>query len=234
MNADVFTRRWLGLFALLAGLIAIAPYFVDVVVANSGCGEASRCADAHEVLALYGRRLTLVVILVPLAVAIAARALTIGAFLWAFPFALLMVAGALPLMFETEQFAAMTNWTEVLAVPALIPLLFLVLLLVALSAYPDDREGGTARAWRAVLGLIAIATLFVTAPAWLNGVATLPYAGEFAVPVAHALASAHAALGITEQLAQLGNYCLIAFILCAAGLVVSREGNGTRTRAIRA
>jgi hypothetical protein len=234
MSADVFTRRWIGLFALLAGLVAIAPYFIQVVVANSGCAAVSgRCAEATDVLSLYGRRLTLAVILIPLVLAIAMRALTVGAFLWAVPFALLMIAGASPMLLESAHYARMTSWTDLLALPALTPLMFLVLQLVALSAYPDDREGGTAGAWQAVLALVAVAALFVTAPLLVPGLASLPYVGQLALPAGAAVANAHAALGIADQLARFGTWCMVAFILCTAGLVVSGRGPAMATRPIR-
>jgi hypothetical protein len=240
MNADTFTRRWLGLLALLAVLVVIAPYFIHVVVQNAGCHEtAGACARMDEALTLYGRRVILAVFLVPLLIALAARTLTIGAFIWAFPFALVMLAGAAPLFFEVAAFAAdRRHPLAVMEAAAFMPALFLILLLVALSAYPEDREGGTAPAWRAALGFVALAALFVTAPAWLEGLDQVPWLGPAAWPMHGVIAQAHAALGIEAQLPQFATYCLIAFVLGAAGLVISRGGGevtGRRTiRVMRA
>lgn len=235
MNADAFTRRWIGLFALLAGLTALAPWFIHAVVQNSGCQETvGACATTTETLTLYGHRLILAVFLVPLLLALAGRALSVGAFVWAFPFALLMIAGAAPLFFEAAAFVATRDPVEWLAAPAIMPLMFLLLLLVALSAYPDDDIGGTAPAWRAALGFVAAAALFVTASAWLPGVAVLPWVGRFAHPVADLAARGHAALGITGIEASLGTYCLIAFAFGAAGLVASRGGGAPQRRIVRA
>lgn len=226
MNADLFTRRWLGLFALLALLVVTAPYFIHVVVQNSGCHEsAGACARMDEALTFYGRRVILAAFLVPLLIALAARTLTIGAFIWAFPFALLMLAGAAPLFFEIAAFAAdRRHPLAVMEALAFMPLLFLILLLIALSAYPEDKESGTAPAWRAALGFVALAALFVTAPAWLEGLVLVPWIGPSAVPIHGVIAQGHAALGIEAQLSQLATYCLIAFVLGAAGLVISRGG----------
>lgn len=222
MNADGFTRRWLGLFALMAGLLAIAPHLIHVLVQNSGCHDVSGgCENMTDLLTLYGRRVILAAILIPLVIALAGRALTVEAFAWAFPFGLLMIAGATPLFFEAAEFAMTGKAIDLLAHPAFTPLLFLVLLLVGLSAYPDDRDAGSARIWRALLGVVATLSLFVTAASWLPGVAELPYAGQYVPRVALLLGGAHAALGIGDQLAQFGSYCLIAFVLGAAGLVVS-------------
>jgi hypothetical protein len=235
MNGDVFTRRWLGLFALFAGLLAISPYFVHVVLGNSGCGEVSgRCQDMEAVLTLYGKRVVLAVVAIPLLVAVAGRALTVGAFAWAVPFALLMLVGAAPLMLDDTGLTVATMWPDILTVPALTPLLFLILLLVALSAYPDDQDGGTANLWRGVLAVVSIVTLFVIAPDWVGGVARLPWIGHFAETLALYLAAAHAALRIDAHLAQLANYCMIAFVLCAASMVISgrsaaRSTGGGRT-----
>lgn len=223
MNADLFTRRWLMLFAVLAALVVISPWFIHVVVGNSGCkdGGATACGQMSEVLTLYARRLILGIFLTLLLIAAGARALTIGAFLWAMPFALLMAAGAAPLYFDAAVFAADGTQVDWLASAGIMPLLFLVLLLVALSAYPDDVEGGTPPAWRAALGFVAIAAAFVTAPAWSTGLTMVPWIGAYAYPVGHMLAQGHAALGIEAQLAQLASYCVIAFVLGSAGLVMS-------------
>lgn len=231
MSAESFTRRWIGLFALFAGLIAIAPYFTQVVVANSGCHGAA-CAQADEVLSHYARRIILVVVLVPLLIAVAMRSLTAGGFGWAFPFALLMTAGALPLAADASDFHAPGVWAELLESSAIMPFLFLLLLLVAYSAHPDDQEGGGAPAWRTLLGFVALATLFVTAPAWVPGLAALPHADAIAGPLGRALANGHAALGISDQLGSFANYCLMAFVLAAAGLLYS--GRGETMRPVRA
>ena len=36
MSAEAFMRRWLGLFAMLSGLIVLAPFLIKVLLANSG------------------------------------------------------------------------------------------------------------------------------------------------------------------------------------------------------
>ena len=235
MNADAFARRWIGLFALMAGLLAIAPHFIGVAVHNSGCGDVSGgCERMTELFTLYGRRLILAAIVAPLLIAVAARALTVGAFVWAFPFAMLMLAGASPLFFQAAEFMSDFEPFDPMDEPAITPLIFVLLLLVGLSAYPDDREGGSVVAWRKVLGVVSVAAVLVTAPAWVTGLAEVPWLGQFALPTAFALARAHAALGIADHLPQLANYCLIAFVLAAAGLVVSRDKAPAGRRAIRA
>ncbi len=226
MSADSFRRRWLGLFAMLAGLVFIAPYLIQVLVANSGCHDTSgACAMLQETLEYHGRWLMLALALAPLIVAVAARALTTGVFVWAFPFALVMLAGAMPLMTGLSAIRSPDDVSALLALPAAVPSLFLLVLLVVLSAGSDE-EGGAAGAWKVVLGFVAGAAVFVTAQAWLEGLATLPYVGQAAGPLAGYFAQAHAALGITQQLPRLANTALIGFILAGAGMMASTRGGG--------
>jgi hypothetical protein len=224
MNADVFRRRWLGLFALLAGLIFLAPYLIQVLVSNSGCRDTSgACAALEATFDYHQRWLVLAIALAPLAVAIAGRTLTAGVFAWAFPFALLMLAGAMPLLTGLSDIRTADEMQALLELPAMLPMLFLLVLLVALSAGHEE-DGTAAAAWKALLAFAAGAAVFVTAQAWLPGLATFPYIGHAALPLERYLAKAHAALGITAQLPQLSNTCLIAFILAAAGLMASARG----------
>lgn len=226
MSADVFRRRWLGLLAMLAGLIFIAPYLIQVLVANSGCRDVSGACDSlHDTLDYHGRWLALAIALAPLIVAVATRTLTAGVFAWAFPFALLMLAGAMPLLAGLADIHSADAAGDLLELPAAIPLLFLLVLLVALSAGSDE-EGGAAAAWKVVLGFVAVAAVFVTAQAWLIGLATLPYVGPYAAPIGAILARAHAALGITAQLPRLANLSLLGFILASAGMMASARGGG--------
>jgi hypothetical protein len=226
VSADIFRRRWLGLFAMLAGLIFIAPYLIHAVVANSGCqGTSGACDSLQDTLDYHSRWLLLAIALAPLIVAVATRTLTAGVFIWAFPFALLMLAGAMPLLTGFSDVHSADDASALLALPAIIPLLFLLVLLVTLSA-GNDEEGGAAAAWKAVLGFAALAAVFVTAQAWLTGLATLPYAGPFAAPIGAFIARAHAALGITAQLPRLANLSLIGFILAGAGMMASARGGG--------
>lgn len=226
MSADVFRRRWLGLFALLSGLIFLAPYLIRVLVANSGCHDTSGACDSlQDTLDYHGRWLALAIVLAPLIVAVAARTLTAGVFVWAFPFAVLMLAGAMPLLTALSGIHSTDDASRLLELPAVIPLLFLLVLLVALSAGSDE-EGGAAAAWKVVLGFVAGAAVFVTAQAWLIGLATLPYAGPYAMPIGLMLAKAHAALGITAQLPRFANLSLLGFILASAGMMASARGSG--------
>jgi hypothetical protein len=226
MSADVFRRRWLGLFALLSGLIFLSPYLIQVLVANSGCHDTSgACASLQETLEYHSRWLVLAIVLAPLIVAVAARTLTVGVFAWAFPFALLMLAGATPLLVALSEIRSADFAAGLLELPAIVPLLFLLVLLVTLSAGNDD-EGGAAGAWKLVLAFVAGAAVFVTAQSWLIGLATLPYAGPAAGPLGLYLAKAHAALGITAQLPRLANTSLIGFILAGAGMMASARGAG--------
>ncbi|MES2445378.1 MAG: hypothetical protein V4574_21335 [Pseudomonadota bacterium] len=226
MSADIFRRRWLGLFALLSGLIFLSPWLIHALVANSGCqGTSGACASLQATLEYHSRWLVLAIVLAPLIVAIAGRTLTAGVFVWAFPFALLMLAGATPLLVALSEIDSADFAAGLLELPALIPLLFLLVLLVALSA-GNDEDGGAAGAWKLVLGFAAGAAVFVTAQSWLIGLETLPYAGPAAGPLSVWLAKAHAALGITEQLPRLGNLCLIGFILAGAGMMASARGGG--------
>ncbi|MEI9928718.1 MAG: hypothetical protein WDN44_14860 [Sphingomonas sp.] len=91
-------------------------------------------------------------------------------FAWGFPFGLLMLAGSVPLLLATPALQSPDFMTEVVALPATTPFLFLIVLFVALSAC-DDTQGSAAAAWRTVQGFVAVATVFVTAPAWLVGFA---------------------------------------------------------------
>lgn len=226
MSAEVFRRRWLGLFAVLAGLIFIAPYLIHTVIANSGCqGTSGACDALQDTLDYHAGWLVLAIALAPLIVAVAARTLTTGMFAWAFPFAMLMLAGAMPLLTGLSDIHSFDAVSDLIALPAIIPLLFLLVLLVALSA-GDDEEGGAAAAWKLVLGFVALAAAFVTAQAWLTGLATLPYVGPFAGPLGLMFAKGHAALGITAQLPRLANSVLIGFILAGAGMMASARGGG--------
>jgi hypothetical protein len=230
VSADVFRRRWLGLLALLSGLIFLSPYLIQVLVGNSGCaGTSGACDSLRETLEYHGRWLVLAIALAPLIVAVAARALTAGVFAWAFPFALLMLAGATPLLAGLSEIRSASDASALLELPAVIPVLFLLVLLVTLSA-GDDEEGGAAGAWKLVLGFVALAAVFVTAQAWLPGLSMLPYVGPAAGPLGLWLAKAHAALGITAQLPRLANLALIGFILAGAGMMASaRSGSGYRS-----
>jgi hypothetical protein len=222
MSAEQFTRRWAYMVAMLAALIAASPYFVQMLLQNSTCFHSENaCASMAEVYAHYGRSLILIIVLIPLCVTIAGRALAVGVFAWAFPFALLMLAGALPLLHSIGAPAGTESLSDALSEPAAMPLLFFVVLLLALSAHPDEVSSGAATAWRTVLGFVVVATVFVTAPVWLVGFAEIPYIGQFSVPIAVNFAKAHAMLGIAQQLVQIGFGCLVAFIVCAAGLVFS-------------
>jgi hypothetical protein len=233
MSAEVFTRRWLGLFALLSGLIVLEPFLIQALVANSGCrGMSGACASLTGKLEYHSSWLVLAIVLAPLIVAIAARTLTMGTFVWALPFALLMMAGAMPLFVALSDFSEPTFLDVLLDLPALIPLLFLIVLLLALSVGSDD-DRGAAGAWKVVLGFVALAAAFVSAPAWLIGLEGLAIAGSFAPMLTHYLGMAHSALGITEQVPQLTNSVLIAFTLAAAGtMIASRDeaGSGTTRR----
>lgn len=230
MSAEVFRRRWLGLLAMLSGLIFITPYLLHAVVANSGCqGTSGACDTLQDTLDYHSRWLVLAIALAPLIVAIAMRTLTAGVFAWAFPFAMVMLTGAMPLLTGLSDIHSADAISDLVALPAMIPTLFLLVLLVTLSA-GDDEEGGAAAAWKAVLGFVALAAVFVTAQAWLTGLATLPYAGPFAPALAAFFAKAHAALGITAQLPRLANSVLIGFILAGAGMMASaRSGGGYRS-----
>ncbi len=80
-----------------------------------------------------------------------------------------------------------------------------------------------------MLGFVAVAALFVTAPVWAAGIAALPYVWQFAEPLARAIAAGHAALGIGERLGAYANYCLLAFVLGTAGLLFSGKREVVRT-----
>jgi len=227
VNAEQFRRRWLGLFAMLAGLIFLAPFLIQMLVGNSGCHDTSgACSSLEATFDYHQRWLVLAIALAPLVVAIGGRTLTAGVFVWAFPFALLMMAGAMPLLTGLSDIRSANDAQALLQLPAMLPMLFLLVLLVSLSAGSEE-DGNAAAAWKLLLGFAAGASAFVTAQAWLPGLATLPYAGPAAPRLDLWLAKAHAALGITAQLPQLSNTCLIAFILTAAGLMVSARGAGT-------
>lgn len=226
MSAEVFTRRWLGLFAMLSGLIVLAPFLIQALVANSGCRDTSGACDSlNAALDYHGSWLVLAIALAPLIVAIAGRTLTMGIFAWAFPFALLMLAGAMPLFVALGRFMEPDYLDSLMDLPALIPLLFLLVLLLALSVGSDE-DKGAAGAWKLVLGFVALAAAFVSAPAWLIGLEGLPYAGQFAPALTHYLGMAHAALGIVQQVPQLTNSILIGFTLAAAGTMIASRGSG--------
>lgn len=219
-------RRWLGLFALLSGLIVLAPFLIQVLVANSGCQDVSGACDSlNGALHYHGSWIVLAIVLAPLIVAIAMRTLTMGIFAWAFPFALLMLAGAMPLFVALSAFMEPDYLERLMELPALIPLLFLMVLLLALSVGSDE-DKGAAGAWKLILGFVALAAAFVSAPAWLIGLASLPYAGQLAPMLAYYLGVAHGALGIGAQIPQLTNTALIGFTLAAAGtMLASRSGH---------
>ncbi|NML06085.1 hypothetical protein [Sphingomonas sp. G-3-2-10] len=222
MSAEIFIRRWLGLFAMLAGLIVFAPFLFQAVIGNSGCGATSgACTRLGTALELYGLWVVLAIVLIPLAVAIAARALTAGMFAFAFPFGLIMIAGSIPLFFALGNFQDPAFLDNLVALRAVMPLLFLFVLLVALSVAGDEDEGASG-AWKMVLGFAALAAAFVSAPDWLPGLEAIPYLGHIAAPLSWYLARAHGALGIVEVLPQLTNHALIGFILATAGLMFSR------------
>jgi hypothetical protein len=218
MTAERFTVRWIGLLVLLAGLIVASPFVVSLLDANASCfGTETACRDMAQVFAHYGRAMILVLVVIPLLVAVAARTLTVGVFAWAFPFALLMSAGSLPLLHAIGGPDADSIDTA-MAHPALIPLLFLLVLLVALSA---ESEGDERRFWRIMMGVFAVATIFVVSATWIPGLALMPFVGQAAEPIGGYLNAGHNALGLTSHLGQLTNTCLIAFALAAAGMMIS-------------
>jgi hypothetical protein len=218
MSGEVFTRRWLAMFALLAALIAASPLLIDLLTRNAGCfGTESACRDMAEVFKAHGRSWILILALIPLAVMIATRTLTVGLFAWAFPFALLMLAGALPLLFAIGG-PEVAGWNDMIGHPAIVPLLFLLVLLVALSAEDEERGG---LVWRVLMAVVAVAALFLTSAAWLPGFALMPVIGQAAELIGHYLGTAQHALGLGKQIAQLVNTCLLAFVLAAAGMMVS-------------
>ena len=228
MSAEAFMRRWLGLFALLSGLIVLEPFLISALVSHSGCRDVSGACDSlRAALEYHGSWLVLAIVLAPLIVAVAARTLTMGIFAWAFPFALLMMAGAMPLFVALSGFMQPDYLANLLEMTALIPLLFLLVLLLALSVGSDE-DKGAAGAWKLILGFVALAATFVSAPAWLLGLEGLPYAGQLAPMLSYYLGKAHGALGITERVPQLTNTALIAFTLAAAGtMLASRAGHAT-------
>lgn len=222
MSADIFIRRWLGLFAMLAGLIVFAPFLIQAVIGNSGCGATSgACTRLGGALELWGGWVVLAVVLIPLAIAIAARALTAGMFAFAFPFGLIMIAGSIPMFFALGNFQDPGFVDGLIELHAVTPLLFLFVLLVALSVAGDEDEGASG-AWKMLLGFAALAAAFVSAPDWLPGLEAVPYLGHIAAPLSWYLAQAHGALGIVAVLPQLTNHALLALILGTAGLMFSR------------
>lgn len=219
-------RRWLGLFAMLSGLIVLAPFLIQVLVNNSGCrGTSGACDPLMEALHYHAAWLVLAIALAPLIVAVAARTLTMGIFAWAFPFAMLMLAGAMPLFVRLSDFMEPDFLGNLMELPALIPLLFLLVLLLALSVGSDE-DKGAAGAWKMILAFVALGAAFLSAPAWLIGLSGLPWVSQFAPMLTHYIAMGHGALGIVEQVPQLVNTALIAFTLAAAGtMLASREGH---------
>lgn len=218
MNAERFTVRWVGLLAFFAALVAALPLVVELLDRNAACfGTETACHEMAEMLAHYGRSLAMVLVLVPLLVTVAARTLTIGVFAWAFPFALLMAAGSLPLLYALGS-ADAASIDAVLGHAALLPLLFLLVLCVALSAESEEVEGNL---WRILMGLVAVATIFVISTAWLPGFALMPYVGAAAGSISYYADAGHTALGLTTHLGQLANTCLLAFALAAAGMMMS-------------
>ncbi|MDF7775051.1 hypothetical protein P1X14_07325 [Sphingomonas sp. AOB5] len=223
MSAEIFIRRWLGLFALLSGLVVFSPFLIQTVVGNSGCGDTSgACTKLGGALELYGNWVVLAVVLIPLILAIAARSLTVGMFAFAFPFALIMIAGAMPLFFALDHFRDPGFFDELVALPAVMPLLYLFVMLVALSVAGDEDEGASG-AWKVLLGFAALAAAFVNAPDWLLGLEMIPSLGHAAAPLSFYIAKAHGALGIVEVLPQLTTHALLALVLGTAGLMFSRS-----------
>jgi hypothetical protein len=222
MTAEVFIRRWLGLFALLSGLVIFSPFLIQAVLANSGCSAISgRCDILAGALDHYCGALMLALILIPLLVAIAGRSLAVGMFAFAFPFLLLVTAGALPLLQSLGHVARPGFLEETGMMQGATQLLFLLVGLVCLSVAGDDQEGASG-AWKAVLGFVMLSAGFVTAPSWLAGFALLPYASHLVPPLALFIGRAHAALGITDLLPMLQTQILVAMTLGTAGLMFSR------------
>lgn len=222
-------RRWLGLFALLSGLIVLEPFLIRALVSNSGCDTANgACTSLLAALEYHGSWIVLAIVLAPLIVAIAMRTLTMGIFAWAFPFALIMTAGAMPLFVALSGFAQADYLANLLEMPALIPLLFLLVLLLALSVGSDE-DKGAAGAWKLILGFVALAAAFVSAPAWLIGLEGIPYAGQLAPMLSYYLGIAHTALGIGERVPQLTNSALIGFTLAAAGTMLASRPSHVAT-----
>lgn len=218
-------RRWLGLFALLSGLIVLEPFLIHALVSNSGCGDVNGACDSLlGALEYHGSWIVLAIVLAPLVVAVAMRTLTMGIFVWAFPFALLMMAGAMPLFVALSGFQEPDYLANLLELPALIPLLFLLVLLLSLSVGSDD-DKGAAGAWKLALGFVALAAAFVSAPAWLIGLEGLPYAGNLAPMLSYYLGIAHNALGIGPRVPQLTNSALIGFTLAAAGTMLASRSS---------
>jgi hypothetical protein len=225
MSGERFTLRWIGLFALLAALIALSPLLVEQLTRNAACfGTEHACADMARVYAHYGRSMILVLVLVPLLVTVAARSLYAGAFAWAFPFALLMVAGALPLLHAVGG-PGVASFEEAMAHPSVVPILFLLVLFLALSVESEDGVGGF---WRVTMPLVALVTLFLTSPAWLPGFALMPYVGQGAAPIGFYLGEAQGALGLASRIGAFVNLCLLAFVLAAAGMMMSARSRSGR------
>ncbi len=232
MSAASFTRRWIVLLALLAGLIALAPYIALGIGHAPGCGGMGDACEAASLgFAQYGRTLLLAVLALLLVTSLASRAFAVGVFAWAFPFGLLMLAGSAPLLLAVPDFRSPDFLHEIGALPAVTPFLFFVVLCIALSACPEDGETGPAAVgWRALLGASAIATALVTAPAWLVGVATLPLIGMVAQPLALDVAALHAALHIDQALARITLGCLVAFLVASGGLILSGSAGRSSRR----
>lgn len=225
MSGERFTVRWIMLFALLAALILASPFIVEMLDANAACfGTEHACADMAGVYAHYGRSMVLVIVLIPLLVTVAARALSAGVFAWAFPFALLMAAGALPLLYAVGG-PEISTLDEAMAHPGLIPVFFLLVLFLALSVESDDGHG---KMWRVAMPLLALLTLFLTSSAWLPGVALMPVVGQTAQPVGFYLGEAQGVLGLGERIGPFVNLCLLAFVLAAAGMMMSARSRSGR------
>ncbi|MBO9713629.1 hypothetical protein [Sphingomonas sp.] len=225
MSGERFMRRWMMLLALLAALIASSPLLVQLLNHNAGCfGTDHACADMAGMFEVHGRALILALVLVPLLVAIAARALTQGVAIWALPFALLMTAGALPLLGAIGA-PGSDGWRELFANAGVIPFVFLLVLLVAMSGDSDEGVGGI---WQVVTPLVALAALFFTSTAWLPGVALMPVVGHAAQPVGLYLGEAQATLGIADRIAPLVNISLLLFVLASAGMMMSARARSQR------
>ena len=104
-------------------------------------------------------------------------------------------------------------------------MLFLLVLFLALSVESEDGVGGM---WRVAMPLVALATLFLTWPAWLPGFALMPYVGASAQPMGMYLGEAQGALGLGERIGTFVNLALLAFVLAAAGMMMSARSRSGR------
>ncbi len=222
MTAEVFIRRWLGLFGLFAGLIVSLPFLIQAVIARSGCsGISGRCELLAGALDHYGSGLMLALVLIPLLVAVAGRSLAVGMFAFTFPFVLLATAGAAPLLLALGDIGQPGFLDEAGVTHGGTQLLFLLVCLVCLSVAGDEQQGASG-AWKAVLGFVMLAAGFVSAPSWLAGFALTPYLANVVPSLGQFFGRAYHALGVTDLLPMLQTQTLIALILGTAGLMFSR------------